>query len=57
MVQGRLRNLEKGKIFCDAKIRAAYGNIFKDWEEKDILKKVPLESPQVSHLLPHFPIL
>ncbi len=57
MARGRLSNLEKSKAFRDPAIRAAYGKVFQDWEEKTIVRRVPLEEKFVQHLLPHFPIL
>ncbi len=57
LARGRLRNLEKGKVFRDEKIRAAYGEVFNDWAEKEIVKEVLLETEEVKHVLPHFPIL
>ena len=57
LAQGRLKNLEKGKVFREPRIRAAYGEVFRDWEKKDIVRRVQLDTQQVLHLLPHFPIL
>ncbi len=57
LAQGRLRNLEKGKVFRDTKVRQAYGAVFADWEQKEILKRVGLQGREVLHVLPHFPIL
>ncbi len=56
LAQARLRNLQRSKAFKDPKIHHAYGQVFVDWEEKGIVKKVPLHSPQVQHVLPHCPI-
>ena len=57
IARGRLLNLEKSKAFKDPAIRAAYGKVFSDWEGKKIVQRVPLQSDEVKHLLPHFPIL
>ena len=57
LARGRLRNLEKGKVFRDKKMREAYGAVFRDWEDKEIVRRVALDSSQVKHVLPHFPII
>ncbi len=57
LAKGRLRNLEKSKAFKNKEIRRAYGDVFRDWEEKEIVKKVSLDSSEVKHVLPHFPVL
>ncbi len=57
LARGRLRNLERGKVFKDPKMRAAYGAVFVDWEDKGIVRRVELSSVQVRHVLPHFPII
>ncbi len=57
LAQARLRNLEKSKAFRDPELRRAYGAVFLDWEEKGIVRRVELDTPQVLHVLPHFPII
>ncbi len=55
--ENRLLGLEKGKYFKNPKLREAYQAVIALWEREGFVKEVALDSPQVKHLLPHFPVL
>ena len=53
----RLRSLEESKHFRDERIRAAYKEVVESWKHGQEVKKVPLTSPEVQYLMPHFPVV
>ncbi len=53
----RLRALESGRCFQKEGVALAYAEVIRQWEAEGFVRRVELDSEQVRHLLPHFPIL